>query len=217
MKRITLTQGKYAIVDAFMTAIINFVSKTFYNNWYRFFPPDQVKYWRHNDTARAKVVTQKDGSAGMVIEGEKEVMSSFPRGYLLTGPIATMKHYIKNAVFNSVFAEIEKMVAAGKYDLAPIEKMHPAIREIDATLGRLEEMEVVSDMKARIKLIRKVFRTILGEDDAYRLRAQAFLELIDQKKVRLSKADRYFARGKYWKVDQFRRLPGVGVVNAFDY
>src|SRR3972149_337416 len=95
-----------------------------------------------------------------------------------------------------------------KHDSLPVEKMPPAVRHIWETLEKLEEMEVVEDMKARIRLIRKVLCFFLESDDAYRFRAQMFLDLIDQKKIALSKSDLYFARGKYWKADRYKKVLG---------
>jgi hypothetical protein len=86
-------------------------------------------------------------------------------------------------------------------DMLPPEKCAPAIREIHRVLDKMEHMEVTEDMRGRIRLIKKVLTFFLQEDDAYRFRAQYFLSEIDQKKIALSKSDKYYARGKYWKVD----------------
>jgi hypothetical protein len=195
--------------------MINRITKSFYNLYYRIKPPPMVEYWKRGDKARARVVETEDGSYGMEIEGEKEVYPGFPRGHVLLGSFSRMKKSLKELVLNRAFAEMEKMYADSKGDMLPPEKMVPAVRHIWDTFERLEHCEVVPDMKARIALIKKVFCQIIQEDDAYRFRAQMFLDLIDQKKIALSKADLYYARGKYWRPDRYKKLFGK-VVDAYE-
>lgn len=175
--------------------------KFVFNWWYRIKPPPMVKYWKWGEQRRAKVQRAKDGSVQMAIEGEDYAYPGFPRGHVLTGPLAKMKHSIKNMVFNAVFAEIEKMAEETKYDMLPPEKMAPAVRELNRVLDLLENAEVVPDMKGRIRLIKKVITFFLQEDDAYRFRMQWIMERLDLKKMKLSDADKYYFRGKYFKVD----------------
>src|SRR3990167_8565576 len=133
-----------------MYFILNKIIKGFFNLRYRLKPPEMVSYWLRGDSARARVLNAEDGSIQMEIEGEKYKYPGFPRGHVLTGKLADLKHKIKNMVFNQAFAEIEKMAEDSKYDMAPKEKMVPALRHIYETFEKLEEMEVVPDMKARI-------------------------------------------------------------------
>ena len=177
------------------------ITKLFFNWFYRFKPPEVVQYWKHKNAARARLGHNDDGSIHMEIEGEKYLYPGFPRGYILTGPLAKIKHKMKNMVFNQAFAEMEKMVSENKYDILPDDRCAPAVREMARVFDVLIEMEVVDDMKKRMQLIKKVLIFFLQEDDAYRFRAQKFLELIDQEKIKLSKADKYYARAKYWKTD----------------
>ena len=152
----------------------------------------------------------------MDIKGEKYAFPGFPRGHVLTGGLSKLKKKIKDAVFNEVFAQIDKMYADIQFDSLPKDKMPSAVRHIWETFEKMEDMEVVDDMKGRIKLIKKVLCFFLESDDAYRFRAQMFLDLIDQKKIRLSKADLYYARGKYWKVDRYKKILGRWV-DAYEY
>ena len=177
--------------------MIKFIVKLFFNTWYRLKPPPSVGYWKRSTSERARVVKGKDGSIQMEIVGEKEALPGFPRGHVLSGPLAKVKHKIKNAVFNEVFAEMDKY----GHDVIPPEKMAPAVRELWRVLEDLEHAEVVPDMKGRIKLIRRVICFFLQEDDAYRFRWQWAMERMNMKKVKLSKADKYYFRGKYFKVD----------------
>ncbi len=176
--------------------------KLFFNTWYKVRPPESVQYWKFGDYARAKVGTdEKTGAIEMDIENEKYAYPGFPRGPVLLGPLAKLKHKMKNVMFNQVFAEMEKMAAESKYDMIPPEKMNVAVRELNRVLQQLEDAEVVDDMKKRITLIRKVMTFFLQEDDAYRMRMQWVMERLDKKKMKLTKADKYYFRGKYFKVD----------------
>jgi len=195
---------------------LSFLTKTFFNLFFKFKPPSVVSYWKKSDAVRAKVVELKDGSYGMQIPGEKEIMPGFPRGHVLTGSFARLKKGMKDMVLNAGFAAMEKMAEDSRIDMLPVERMAPAVRHIWETFEKLENCEVVPDMKARISLIKKVFCQVLQEDDAYRFRGQMFLDLIDQKKIRLSKADLYYARAKYWRPDRYKKIFGK-VVDAYEY
>lgn len=184
-----------------MKYIIRKIIKWFFNRLYRIKPPEMVSYWKKDVATRARLITADDGSLQMDVQGEKYPFAGFPRGHVLVGPLSKMKKAIKDMVFNQVFDEIEKMATQYGPDMLPPERCAPAIREIHRVLDKMEHMEVTEDMKGRMRLIKKVLTFFLQEDDAYRFRAQYFLSEIDQKKIELSKADKYYARGKYWKVD----------------
>lgn len=196
--------------------MLNAITRAIFNAWYRLFPPPMVDYWKRGDKARAKLLKREDGSFGMLIEGEKEIYPGFPRGHVLTGKLADMKKWIKDQVFNTTFAQIEKMAAEAGNDMLPPERMAPAVRHVWDTFEKMKEVEIVPDMKGRIALIQKVLCHFIQEDDAYRFRAQLFLDLIDQKKIRLTKADLYYARGKYLRPDRYKKVLGR-VVDAFTY
>lgn len=183
---------------------IRFLIKIFFNTLYKVRPPKMVNYWKRAESAKAKPFKDKDGTYRMKIDGEPVPYPGFPRGHVLTGSLAKMKSAVKNMVFNQVFAELEKMAEKTENDMMAIENCVPAVREIARVFDKLVEMEVVPDMKARMKLIKKVLTFFLQEDDAYRFRAQYFLSEINQKKVALTEGDKYYARGKYWKVDYDR-------------
>ena len=177
--------------------IINKLLKPIYNLLYRIRPPEMVKFWLHKDKALARVVHDKDGALKMDIEGEKYLFPGFPRGHVLEGPLKKLKHKAKNVIFNQVFEEMQKHTA----DMIPPEKMVVPVREIWRVLEELENAEVVEDMKLRIRLIKKVVCFFLQEDDAYRFRAQWAYERLNHRKMKLSKADKYYMRAKYFKVD----------------
>ena len=173
----------------------------FFDILYRVRPPKMVKYWKWGNGVMAYQTKAPDGSIRLKMEGEEHLYPGLPRGHVLLGPLAKMKHAVKNRVFNDVFAELKAMADDAKYEMVPPEKMVGSVRHIYELLSHMEQMEVVEDMKARMRLIRMVMTFFLQEDDAYRMRAQYFLEHVDKKKVALTEGDKYFARGKFWKVD----------------
>lgn len=187
-----------------MKYVIRKLIKFFFNTYYRIKPPEMAKYWRTKESAPAKLTEGEDGSLQMHIQGEKYPLYAFPRGHVLMGPLAKLKQKVKDMVFNQAFKEIGEMYKDVKYDVFPIEKCAPAIREMARVFDKMEHMEIQEDMKARMRLLKKVVLWFLQEDDAYRFRAQYFLSEINQNKVKLSKADKYWARAKYWKCDYDR-------------
>lgn len=199
-----------------MNWILRKIVKLFFNTLYRVKPPDSVKYYKTQESARARLMNAKDGSIEMEIKGEKYPFRGFPRGHVLTGSLAKLKKRLKDVVFNQVFEQIEKMYEDTKYHALPTERCAPAVREMDRIFEKLVHMEVTDDMRGRINLIRKVIIFFLQEDDAYRYRAQAFLSMIDQKKIKLTKEDLYFARAKYWKPDLYKKIGGKWM-DAYEY
>lgn len=197
---------------------MNFITslpRLFFNIWYRISPPKMVHYWKNNDTARARIKHQKDGSYGLEIEGEDQVMPGFPRGHILFGPLSKVKHRIKTS-FNEAYVEIEKFHKENKHDFLPYEKLLPPVKVLWKAFEDLENAEVTEDMKERIKIWKTVICWWMQEDDAYRFRLQYLLERINLKKIRLSKQDKYFFRGKYFKVDHKKRWLGIDW-KIFDY
>ena len=78
-------------------------------------------------------------------------------------------------------------------------KQNP-IKSFDYALGMLEHGEVVGDMKERQRLLRRVLMTAL-EDPSIKSKFIALFREIDWKKVKLTKADKFHFRGKYFRVD----------------
>jgi hypothetical protein len=196
--------------------ILSFFTRTFYNLFYQIKPPPMVQFWKKSESTPARLIESKDGSYAIQLNGEKYLYPGAPRGHVLTGNYSLLKKGIKNLIFNQAYGVIEKMANNSRIDMLPVEKMVPAVRHIWETFEMLEDCEIVPDMKARISLIKKVICQVLQEDDAYRFRAQLFLDLINQKKIRLSRADLYYARGKYWRPDRYKKLFGK-VIDAFEY
>lgn len=75
-----------------------------------------------------------------------------------------------------------------------------AVKRFEWTLTLLEQAELVSDMKERQRLFLRIMSTML-KDPSVREAFTLFAREIDWKKVSLSAGDKYFFRGKYFKVD----------------
>ena len=71
------------------------------------------------------------------------------------------------------------------------------VKEFDYAFEMLEHGEVINDMKERVRLVRIVMRVILEDSDFFK----RLCKEIDWNKVKLSKADMYHFRGKYFKCD----------------
>lgn len=74
------------------------------------------------------------------------------------------------------------------------------IKMLEKSLKWLEIAEIIGDMKERVRLFRRIILTILENDDL-KQKVESLFKEIDWKKVKMSKADKYFFRGKYFKVD----------------
>jgi hypothetical protein len=228
-------------------------------NWYyRMFPPEMVSWWMTKEACQAKVTTDEDGSYIMWMEGEKYPFPGYPRGHLLYGTLSKLKHEIKNQIFNRNWERIGRrepvsideacqniyeLAEKSKYDMLPVEKMAPAVREMyknlthpvwryiisyifqeddgyrfrfqwlmtyidkkdpigsfDTGMQMLEHAEVIDDMKERVNLIRVVMLK-LWENPVY---AQYWIDFVQNAKLsdmKLSKADKFYFRAKYFKVD----------------
>lgn len=80
------------------------------------------------------------------------------------------------------------------------------IKSLGIALDELENAEIVGDMKAKQRLLKRVLQTLLRDKKIKGLFLDFYREM-DWKKVKLTKADKYHFRGKWFKVDW----------NLFDY
>jgi hypothetical protein len=87
-----------------------------------------------------------------------------------------------------------------EYD-KPDEELTEPVREVARCFDELIEAEQGKGMKNKWRSMKKIMCAILEEDDAYRYRFQWFVEKFNKKKLRLSKEDKYFFRGKRFEVD----------------
>ena len=80
------------------------------------------------------------------------------------------------------------------------------VKSFEYALSMLEHGEVIGDMKERARLLKRILMLVL-EDRRIRNQFILLFREINWKKVKLTKADKYHFRGKYFKVD----------LNLFDY
>lgn len=73
----------------------------------------------------------------------------------------------------------------------------PSLNDFVYALEMAEHAETVSDMKERQRLFRRIFLVMANGSDMF----NKFLKEVNWKKVGLSKADKYYFRAKYFKVD----------------
>lgn len=78
-------------------------------------------------------------------------------------------------------------------------KRHP-VKSFDYALKMLEHGEVIGDMKERQRLLRRILTLVL-EDENIRNKFEMLFREINWNKIKLTKADAYYFRGKYFKVD----------------
>jgi len=64
----------------------------------------------------------------------------------------------------------------------------------------LEQGEIIGDMKERVRLVRRILLMLI-RDKEYQQFFNAFFKEVNWRKVKMSKADKFFFRGKYFKVD----------------
>jgi hypothetical protein len=74
------------------------------------------------------------------------------------------------------------------------------IKDFGIALRELENAEVVSDMKEKIRLLRRILLLILEDKKINQLFNELCREM-DWSKLKLSEADKYHFRAKYFKVD----------------
>ena len=76
----------------------------------------------------------------------------------------------------------------------------PTIKHFDYALSMLEHGEVIGDMKERQRLLRRVLMYFL-QDKGIRYAFELLLKEMNWNKLKLTKADKYYFRAKYFKVD----------------
>ena len=75
------------------------------------------------------------------------------------------------------------------------------VRELARVFDLMIEAEDEPDMKDLIEKMKNAVCMVAEEDDAWRFRLQWFLEKLDINKIKLNKSDKYYFRGKSFKLD----------------
>ena len=91
----------------------------------------------------------------------------------------------------SWYRKIYRLITRRKYSFK---------KEVETLLGFLGEAEITPDMKGRAKLIKRVLLAFL-EDEEFGELIEAVVWEVDWKKMRLSRSDLYYLRGKFFKTD----------------
>lgn len=74
------------------------------------------------------------------------------------------------------------------------------VSDFQIALEELENAEIIGDMKERIRLLRRILMVFLQDKNANAL-FKAFCKEVDWNKIKLSRADKYHFRAKWFKVD----------------
>lgn len=74
------------------------------------------------------------------------------------------------------------------------------VKLLDKGLKMVERAEIIGDMKRKIKLLRSIL-TLALEDERIKDKFTKFFNECDWKKVKITEAERYHFRGKYFKAD----------------
>ena len=85
----------------------------------------------------------------------------------------------------------------------PDERLSEPVREIARVFDLWIKAEDEPEMKKLVGQIKDAICMVLQEDDAWRFRVQAVASKLNIKKIRLNKSDKYYFRGKSFKVDEF--------------
>lgn len=145
-----------------------------------------VRYWKTANAVQAKVMTAKDGSTVMQMDGEDHIFPGFPRGHLLYGKLSKLKHEVKNQIFNDSWAALEAGISEEtvawsirenillkiapylhdqKFDIVPPSAMCTPVKEIHRAWTKIATSQ-------KSLFLRDLICHILQEDDAYRFRVQ---------------------------------------------
>lgn len=155
---------------------------------------EAVKYGEEGGKQLAKPVFNKEtNSMELQIKDEKYPLRGFPRHHLLHGPLAPLKRYMKNFVIEALV----KCIPFKRPDDTLVEPVRELARVFDLMIAAEDEPE----QKDLVNKMKDAVCMILEEDDAWRMRMQIFLEKLNMKKMRLTESDKYYFRGKSFRVD----------------
>ena len=180
-----------------MSRIIIWILTQFFKRFYKIKPPETVQYYKTRKYAKARVTKTKEGALQMELEDEKYPFPGMPRAHILMNSLEQMKESFKEKIFHAIFEQVAKVYP----DMMPENNLCSFVKELWRIMTLMEEMETTIDMRLRIKNMKKAICFFLQEDDSYRFRLQWAIENINVKKCKLSKADKYYARAKFWKAD----------------
>ena len=138
---------------------------------------------------------EKTQSMELHIKGERYPLRGYPRHHILHGPLAPLKGYMKNFIVTALVKCIPHKI--------PDENLVEPVRELARVFDLVIKAEDEPEMKKLIGQFKDAICSILQEDDAWRFRLQAALSKLNMKKIKLNESDKYYFRGKSWKLDDF--------------
>ena len=74
------------------------------------------------------------------------------------------------------------------------------VKDFELALDEMVHAEILGDMKGRIRLLKRILMLFLEDKNNQKL-FREFCKEVDWNKVKMSEADKYHFRGKYFKVD----------------
>ena len=156
---------------------------------------DSVQYGEKKGKEVAQpVFNEKSNSMELHIKGEKHALRGMPRHHFLHGPLAPLKGYMKNFVVTALVKCLPFKI--------PDDQLVEPVRELARVFNLLIEAEDELEMKKLMEQFKDAICTAAQEDDAWRFRLQIALQKLDMKKIRLNESDKYYFRGKSFKVDE---------------
>jgi len=162
-------------------------------NLFRKKQKESVQYGEQGGQQLARQVRAKDGSLELDIKGEKYRLRGVPRSHVLHGPMGPLKKYIKVFITESLIKCLPHLL--------PDDQLCEPVREFARVFDLVIEAEDELEMKRQIGQMKKGVCGLMQEDDAWRMRVQWAVEKLNIKKIKLNEADKYFFRGKSFKVD----------------
>lgn len=110
-----------------------------------------------------------------------------------------LSHPQWKAILQAIFQEDDAYRWRFQWIVPYLDKKDP-IGSFDKAMDMLEHAEVLEDMKDRVRLIRRVLLA-LWEDPKLASYWIEFVQGLDFNKAQLTKADKFYFRAKYFKVD----------------
>jgi hypothetical protein len=110
-----------------------------------------------------------------------------------------LSHPIWRDIITYIFQEDDAYRWRFQWMSTYFDKKDP-IGSFDKAMEMLEHAEIVGDMKERVRLVRRVMMALFKNPTIAQYWID-FVQNVDLKKIKLTKADKYFFRAKYFKVD----------------
>lgn len=156
--------------------------------------------WHRIDRGETVDIAKATENIKMLLEKSRHDMMPFEK---LAPAIKEMHRCLRSPMWRDILTYIFQEDDAYRWRfqwLTQFLSKNDPIGSFDKAMEMLEHAEVIGDMKDRIRLIRRVL-TNLWKDPYYAQFWIDFVQKADLKKLKLTKADKYYFRAKYFKVD----------------